>query len=160
MAVRLVMLDVGSALRSPLLLSLPFPLRSLSPLFYHSHKSPKFVDSRRRGVGANRERVAVYLLISARPHLMGSMVKLDLCIAQIWLPFFHNDLVYTDAWDHPVSDRRCVRTYIGKLRWRSRFRNHARRSEERPPARLMDFAHYFWPFRVSIIFSSNCRVSE
>ena len=78
---------------SPLLRSLPFPLRSLSPLFYHSHKSPKFVDSRRRGVGANRERVAVYLLISARPHLMGSIVKLDLCIAQIWLPFFHNDLV-------------------------------------------------------------------
>ena len=36
---------------SPLLRSLPFPLRSLSPLFYHSHKSPKFVDSRRRGVG-------------------------------------------------------------------------------------------------------------
>ena len=43
-----------------------FPLPP-SPLFYHSHKSPKFVDSRRRGVGANRERVVVYLLISARP---------------------------------------------------------------------------------------------
>ena len=70
---------------SPLLRSLPFPLRSLSPLFYHSHKSPKFVDSRRRGVGRTENEWRCICL-------MGSIVKLDLCIAQIWLPFFHNDL--------------------------------------------------------------------
>ena len=72
---------------------------------------------------------------------------------------------FITIWHNPTHmgspcERSPVYTYIGKLRWRSRFRNHTGRSEARPSARLMDFAHYFWPFRVSIIFSSNCRVSE